>query len=192
VGGAWHTVGRGTVIGHRNLLRIGRVSTSRARLVVDRAKACPALAEVGFYFSERDTNWGSRSLAAHKPAKASNVHPGGTVWGADKAVDDDRQTRWATSDETRACWLDVDLLKPALVGEVHIAELQPRIQRFEIQYKLKPADAWKVAHSGQGAGLKFNATFAPVKARFIRLNILEATFAPTIWEFQVFPPSRSR
>ncbi len=188
--GEWAAIARGTVIGHRNLLRIPRVSARRVRLVIEEARGCPAISEFGLYFSPRDAERSSASLAAHKPAEASNVHPGGTVWGGDKAVDDDTETRWATSDETRACWLEVDLLKEETVGRCRILELEPRITKFEILVKARKENPWRVAHSGGKAGKKFECDFAPVRARYVRLNIVEATFAPTIWEFQVFSPSK--
>jgi len=43
-----------------------------------------------------------------------------------------------------------------------------------------------VAYAGTRAGTRFTTTFPAVQARFVRLNILDATQAPTIWEFQVF------
>ena len=188
--GAWAVVGRGTVIGHRNLLRIPRVTARRVRLAVEEARGCPAISEFGLYFSPRDAERSSSSLAAHKPAEASSVHPQGTIFGGDKAVDDDTETRWATSDETRACWLEVDLLREESIGRIGISELDPRITKYEILVKSRKEDPWKTAHSGGKAGKKFACDFPPVKARYVRLNILEATNSPTIWEFQLFPPSR--
>ncbi len=41
-------------------------------------------------------------------ATASDVHPGGTQFGPDKAVDDDPETRWATSGQTKQAWLEVE------------------------------------------------------------------------------------
>jgi hypothetical protein len=47
-------------------------------------------------------------------------------------------------------------------------------------------DQWKVAHTGTTAGTHFTTTFPAVQARHVRLNILDSTRPPTIWEFQVF------
>jgi hypothetical protein len=96
-------------------------------------------------------------------------------------------TRWATSDETRECWLQVDLPQEVVVASLRIAELQPRITKYQLEYKGEKDASWRIAHAGARAGTDHRATFKPVKARHIRLHILEATFAPTIWEFQVFP-----
>lgn len=35
------------------------------------------------------------------------------------------------------------------------------------------------------AGKDFKACFGPVQARYVRLHILEATFAPTLREFEL-------
>ncbi len=186
VSGKWVTIGRGTVIGHRNLLRSRPVRSARIRLVIDQAKACPAICGFGAYFNPREKNTASGSVAAHKPVKVSNVHPSGTQFGGDKAVDDDTATRWATADETRKCWLEVDLQKIETIARVRIKELQSRIRKFQLEYKLKPEDSWKIALAGGAAGTNYAKSFPAVKARYVRLNILEAGFAPTIWEFQVF------
>ncbi len=188
VGDRWQTLARGTVIGHKNLLKVPRTTAAQVRLVVERAQGCPALAELGLHLCPLDAGWATGAATAHKPAKASNVHPGGTCFGADKAVDDDGETRWATSDDTRACWLEVDLLAPTQLGRLVIRELEPRIARFELQARDAEAADWQTIHQGGKAGKAFETGFPPVTARYVRLNILEATFAPTIWEFQVLPP----
>jgi len=188
--GKWLTLARGSVIGQRNLVGVPRTTAQKVALVIELARGVPAIAEFGVYLSPYGGPAGTGSLTAHKPAEASNVHPAGTSYGGDKAVDDDMETRWATSDETRACWLEVDLLKEESIGRIGIHELEPRITKFELQYKLKKEDAWQVAYNGGKAGKKFSAEFTAVQARYVRLNILEATFAPTIWEFQLFPPRK--
>ena len=188
VDGAWTTLGHGTVIGHNSLIRLPRTTASKVRLVVEAAKVCPAIAEFGLYLCPRDENWPKPSLTAHKPAEASNVHPAGTVFGGDKAVDNDPSTRWATSDETRECWLEVDLLQEYEIGNLGISELEPRLTKFRLEYRSAKEQDWLVAYEGTNAGKLFAADFLPVTARYVRLHILEATFAPTIWEFEVFPP----
>ena len=190
VDGRWRTVGRGTVIGHKNLLRFPAVEADRLKLVLEEAKACPAICDLGAYCNPYSRIVASGSLAAHLPVRVSNVHPGGTTWGGDKAVDDDMATRWATSDDTRACWLEVDLGASKRLGALRIAELQPRITRFQLEFKQQPEDNWQVAVSGTRAGTDFRTNFDAVEGRFLRLRILDATFAPTIWEFQVFPPPK--
>ena len=122
---------------------------------------------------------------------ASNVHGNNSNFGPDKAVDDDPGTRWATDDGTSECWLQGDMGRIATLGRVHIAEFDPRIRRFQIEYKRTQADPWKIALAGTTAGTGYFAKFAPVEARYVRLHILDASAAPTLYEFQVSAPESS-
>jgi hypothetical protein len=63
-----------------------------------------------------------------------------------------------------------------------------RIRRFELQ--VREGDAWKTVLEGTGVGRGFAKEFPPVTAQRVRLNILEATEGPTIFEFGVFPPKK--
>jgi hypothetical protein len=187
----WKTIGRGTVIGQRNLIRVPTCRARKVRLVIDAAKGAPAISSFGVFM----TRWPGKaldpeSLASSKPARASNVHPGGTAYGADKAVDNDNNTRWATADEVRECWLEVDLMESEIIGRLEIRELTPRIEKFQLEYKIAADDPWQVAMSGTKAGLDYKCKFPAVKARLVRLGILEASSAPTIWEFKVFGPGK--
>ncbi|OGV57235.1 MAG: hypothetical protein A2283_21150 [Lentisphaerae bacterium RIFOXYA12_FULL_48_11] len=188
--GKWQKLVKGSVIGHRNLLGLPKITARKVALVIEDAHGAPAVSEFGIYLSSIEIETSGGSLTASKPCEASNVHAMGTSYGGDKAIDDDVQTRWATSDETRACWLEVDLLKEETFARMFISELDPRIAKFELQIKSKKEDAWKVAYKGRKAGKNFNTKFNPVTARYVRLDILEATGAPTIWEFQLFPPKQ--
>lgn len=130
----------------------------------------------------------SRSVAAGRPAKASNVYRRQPNYRADRAFDDDPTTRWATDAGTHEAWLEVDLQQPQLIGRFVIREAYaPRVQAFEIQ----AADdgQWRTIHQGTTIGEKATIDVPPVTARRIRLNITSATDGPTIWEFEVLPPS---
>lgn len=188
-GEAWRTLARGTAIGHRNLHKVAASTPEEVRLVIEKSSA-PARVSFSLFNAEPVGDWSTLtlSLAAHKPAQASNVHPGGTEFGGDKAVDDDPHTRWATSDDTRACWLEVDLLKPERIGKLTIHELQRRITKFQLEYRNAESEPWQVAYAGGGAGTAFEAKFKPVEARHVRLSIFEATNSPTIWEFGLYAP----
>lgn len=52
-GGVWQTVSRGTTIGHKKLDRFPRVTASRMRVVVERARSTPLIAEIGAYLDPR-------------------------------------------------------------------------------------------------------------------------------------------
>lgn len=125
----------------------------------------------------------SASLAYRKKVKASNVYRKMRQYGADKAVDDDPSTRWATDTGTKQAWLEVDLGKQTTFDRAIISEDFDRVRKFELQYK--DGEKWQTFRKGVKIGQKLNLEFSPVTARHVRLNILDATDGPTIWEFQL-------
>ena len=135
----------------------------------------------------------SDSVAAGKKAAASNVYRKMTQYGPDKALDDDPDTRWATDAGTREAWIEVDLGDTVTIGRTMIDECIEwgrRVRRFELQYK--DGDAWKTVLEGAGIGRRYTKAFPPVRARHVRLNLLEATDGPTIREFQLLPPPEDK
>lgn len=125
----------------------------------------------------------SDSLAAGKKARASNVYQKNRRYGPAMAVDDDDSTRWATDSGTQQAWLVVDLGEATNFNQVKISEAYERVRKFELQYKVN--GKWKTFINGTKIGHSYVKDFKPVKAKRVRLNILEATDGPTIWEFQV-------
>jgi len=129
----------------------------------------------------------SGSVAVGKEAAASNVFQNMVgQYGPAMAFDDDPETRWATDAGTHQAWLEVDLGEPQTIDRAAISEAYAhRVRKFELQ--AKEGDAWKTFAQGGRIGEEFMIRFEPVTARVIRLDILEASEGPTIWEFQVFP-----
>ncbi|HPD28809.1 MAG TPA: alpha-L-fucosidase [Phycisphaerae bacterium] len=128
------------------------------------------------------------SLAAHKKSTASNVFQKSWLHGPEKAFDDDDSTRWATDAGTKQAWLEVDLGEPTTIGRAVISEAFDRVRAFELQYR--DGQEWRTFARGSTIGADKLITFAPVTADRVRLNITEATEGPTIWEFQLFAPSK--
>ncbi len=127
----------------------------------------------------------SGSAAYGKSATASNTFKNDTDYGPDKALDDDAETRWATDGGVRSAWLAVDLGEEVTVDSAMIDERGwDRVQKFELQYQA--GDEWQTVCAGTTIGAQKRLSFAPTKARHFRLNILDATDGPTIWEFQLF------
>ena len=74
--------------------------------------------------------------------------------------------------------------KPRKFSKVKIHEGWDRIRKFELQ--IKKDDEWQTIHSDTTVGEDYSAEFKKVKAQHVRLNILEATDVPTIWEVELF------
>jgi alpha-L-fucosidase len=128
------------------------------------------------------------SLTAGKKATASNVFENRAEHNPDKAVDDDASTRWATDYGIKQAWLEVDLGKPVTFDRVKISESYERVEEFELQYK--DGGQWQTFLQGTKIGPEFSRQFDPITAQYVRLNILQATEGPTIWEFVVFAPKK--
>ena len=102
------------------------------------------------------------------------------------AVDDDPTTRWATDAGTKSAWLEIDLGEPRKIGRAVIQEAYGRVRQYELQAEVD--GRWQAFHRGTTLGDRAALEFKPVTAQRIRLNLLDASDGPTIWEFQVFKP----
>jgi alpha-L-fucosidase len=116
-------------------------------------------------------------------ATASNVFQHMDDYAAECAFDGDANTRWATDGGTKQAWVALEFPQRKTIGAVRINEaLAPRVQKFEFQYR--DDGDWKTLFAGSELGEDFKRSFEPVTASAVRLNILEATEGPTIWEIR--------
>jgi alpha-L-fucosidase len=136
-------------------------------------------------------------LAAHKPATASNVRGNDPAFGADKAVDGDKETYWATDDGVTSASLEVDLGPAAefnVVRSEEVIRLGQRVQEYTVDAWDDTQGAWKTIVQGTTIGHCKLDRFPRVKASKVRLTIVKARGCPTIRTFGVFldtvsPPS---
>jgi alpha-L-fucosidase len=124
------------------------------------------------------------SLATGAAATASNVYQNQSDFNAAKAVDGNLQTRWATDAGTHQAWLELDLGSVKTFSRVVINEALDRVQSFQLQWF--DGSAWQTFWTGTTLGNQWSQNFPPVTARRLRLNILDASEGPTVWEFQIF------
>jgi alpha-L-fucosidase len=127
------------------------------------------------------------SLATGAKSTASNTFQMQPQCGPDKAVDGNNDTPWATDAGTKAAWLEVDLGRPATIGRAVIEQAYPelkRVRKFAIEYRQD--DQRRTCLRGENLEATFHSSFDPITAQRVRLNIIEATDGPTIWEFQLF------
>ena len=128
----------------------------------------------------------SGSLAVGKKVTASSTWPE-HLYTPQMAFDDDPNTRWGAGQDTTSGWLAVDLGEEKTIGRLRVNEATwDRVRRFELQ--IQKNDQWQTIYSGTTIGADFTAKFDPVTARHVRLNILEATNVPTIWEVHLLEP----
>jgi alpha-L-fucosidase len=124
-------------------------------------------------------------LPATFKATASNVFQNDdSEYGPQFAFDGDSQTRWATDSGTKQAWIMESFSRPQTVNDVRISEAYPnRVQKFEFQYRDR--DDWRTIFTGTFIGDDFEKSFNSVTASEFRLNILDATDAPTINEIEL-------
>jgi len=120
-------------------------------------------------------------------ATASAVAGDNSHYGAAKATDGDSETRWATPDETKQCWLRIDLSGATVIDGIEIDEYMnthtSRITKFEVQAEVD--GKWTTIHQGGAIGEDFKASFSQVKTDAIRLEFNNATRGPTISEIRL-------
>ncbi|MHB8956903.1 MAG: alpha-L-fucosidase [Pirellulaceae bacterium] len=126
----------------------------------------------------------SGSLAYGRTAAASNVYQLSSEYSPDKAFDDDPDTRWGCDWGTHSCWLEVDLGQARTFRRALLSEPFDRVQEFELQ--VLEDGQWRTFHCGKTIGERCEVQFPPVTAQRVRLNILDTTDGPSIWEFQLF------
>ncbi len=135
------------------------------------------------------------ALSTDKPAQASTTYLGAeTIYGPDKAFDDNTTTRWATNWNITSSWLEVDLESIETFNQIKINEAFGRVREFELQCRNTASDEWRVFHKGTTIGEGFKLDIDAVTARYVRLNIIklvETVGGPTIWEFQVINTAKS-
>ncbi len=129
------------------------------------------------------------SLAQGKPITASSqfIEPG---YDAKLANDGDPKTRWASDFAARSGSLEIDLGEEKEIGSILISEIEWKETR-EFTIEVKQGDAWKEVARGTTIGADKDIAISPVKARAVRLNVLQAANAININEFQLFPPSEN-
>lgn len=124
-------------------------------------------------------------------ASASTVFGNNPEYGADKAIDGDPETRWATPAGTHACSLELQFDKARSFGGIEIdeafADPASRVKRFELQKK--DGGAWITFHTGTALGAEFHASFPEITTTALRLNILDAGEGPTISEIRLISSS---
>ncbi|CAI2539658.1 Botulinum neurotoxin type G precursor [Serratia proteamaculans] len=125
-------------------------------------------------------------------ASASSVWFKQAQYTADKAIDGDGGSRWASHNLPLPAWLTVDFGDEINVDLVQIKEYESRVSAFT--FEVLQNGQWLPVYQGTTLGPDAKLYFPRIKASQIRLNITAASDLPSIYELQVFdtenPPVR--
>jgi alpha-L-fucosidase len=132
------------------------------------------------------------SLTLGAAATASNVFKDDKEFGAGRAIDDDSNTRWATDDDIRECWLEIDLGASREFDGVFLSEGWDRVRSFVLESREDAGGPWWPFYRGETIGTAgLTASFPPARGRYVRFHVLEAAGGPTIWDFELYEAGSS-
>ncbi|MGZ7065371.1 MAG: alpha-L-fucosidase [Candidatus Aminicenantales bacterium] len=177
---------RSTVLRGANLLldlapdRTGRIPEATAARLMEMkaALANPSLVRPSLTFGAK--------------ASASSVYKNDSQYAPGLAVDDDSGTRWATGDEIREGWLEVDLGSTRELDGAYLSEGWDRVQEFALESR-QADGTWKPFCHGKTIGVSgATLAFPKTSGRAVRLHILKASGGPTIWDFELYEAPRAQ
>lgn len=127
------------------------------------------------------------NLALNKKASASNVRGKSGRFSAAMAVDGNKNTYWATDDNTKTGSLTIDLGKPTLFNRFLAQEyirLGQRVKAFTVEAFVD--GAWKELAKATTIGYKRILRFPAVKATQVRFTITDSKCSPAISNIGIY------
>jgi hypothetical protein len=104
-----------------------------------------------------------------------------------RAIDDDSNTRWAAEEGAGECWLEFDLGTEREFDGAYLSEGWERVRSFALEARADEREPWRPFYQGTTIGTAgLTVAFPSTKRRYVRLHILEASAAPTIWDFELY------
>ncbi len=202
--GKWVTVNTGSSAGRKRIVMFEPVTATQVTLRITKNVNEPLIRDFKVYFVEGANAFlyedSLRKDEVSRGAKATASDEHSAPFLAGKICDGNLSTRWATGSKwgtpeamkpPYASWVELDLGEIKTVDSTAIIEGWNRIRDVRIEYRNSLYQMWQVAATGTAVGDNFTADFSHAKkrklrGRYWRLNILEATDSPTIWEWQLF------
>jgi len=127
------------------------------------------------------------NLAETSKAEASNVRGNATEFGAAMAIDNSRDTYWATDDNVTKASLTIDLGKPIIFNRFLVKEyirLGQRVKAFTVEALMD--GNWKELAKATTIGYKRILRFPGVKATKVRFNITDSKACPLISNIGIY------
>ena len=127
------------------------------------------------------------NLAERMTAKASNVRGNVNRYGASRALDNDKNTYWATDDSVTSASLTINLGKPTRFNRFMVQEyirLGQRVKAFAIEALID--GNWNELAKATTIGYKRILRFPSVEATQLRFSINDSKSCPLISNIGVF------
>jgi alpha-L-fucosidase len=127
------------------------------------------------------------NLAEKRKASASNVRGNAHKFGAHRALDNDKNTYWATDDSVTAASLTIDLGKPTRFNRFLVQEyirLGQRVSAFTVEAFTE--GKWEKVAEATTIGYKRILRFRTVEAEQIRFTVNKSKSCPLISNIGVF------
>jgi alpha-L-fucosidase len=125
--------------------------------------------------------------AEEKKATASNYRGNKTDYNADKTIDQDKNTYWATDDSITKASLTIDFGKPTTFNRFLIQEyirLGQRVKAFTLEALVD--GNWKEVSKATTIGYKRILRFPGVNATQLRVNITNSKSCPVISNIGIY------
>jgi alpha-L-fucosidase len=127
------------------------------------------------------------NLAEKAKAEASNVRGNVKRFGANMAIDNNKDTYWATDEDITKASLIIDLDKPTLFNRFLVQEhirLGQRVKAFTVEALVD--EKWKEVAKATTIGYKRILRFPSVNASKIRFTIIDSKSCPVISNIGVY------
>jgi alpha-L-fucosidase len=170
----YHSIGRnGTFLLNFPIMPNGLIHPSDEKAALDLAQAIKEA------FAD--------NLAENAKAEATNVRGNSRKFNAQKAIDNDKHTYWATDDEITTASVTIDFGKPTTFNRFMAQEyirLGQRVISFTVEAQV--GDEWKEIVAATTIGYKRILRFPTVEANKIRLSITGSKACPLISNIGVY------
>jgi alpha-L-fucosidase len=127
------------------------------------------------------------NLVDKAKAEASNVRGNARKFGANKAIDSNTETYWATDDSITTATLTIDFGKPTTFNRFMAQEyirLGQRVKSFTLEALVE--DEWKEITQATTIGYKRILQFPSVEATKLRFNISDSKASPVISNIGIY------
>ena len=129
----------------------------------------------------------AENLAEDRNVNASNVRGKAKEFGADKALDNDKDTYWATDDSVTTASLTINFDKPTLINRFLVQEyisLGQRVKSFTVEAIVD--GTWTELVKGTTIGYKRILRFPGVEATVVRFTITDSKSCPVISNIGIY------